>query len=247
MTKVAFIVLCGLVGALAAPRDLGWRIVGGHEAGEAQFPYQVSLRYGGSHTCGGSILDETTILCAAHCVDGRMPSMMTVVVGSHYLSEGGVSHQVKSFVVHEQYDSYRIQNDVSILKLDTPISFNTKVQAVKLPTSNIGGDADVILSGWGRTNYPGDIPDELQYIQLRTLTVETCQKLQSAMDVIESEVCTLTKSGEGACHGDSGGPLVDFNGNQIGIVSWGTPCARGFPDVFTRVFSFLDWIAQNRH
>ncbi|XP_017772356.1 PREDICTED: chymotrypsin-1-like [Nicrophorus vespilloides] len=247
MVKVALLVLCGLVGAFAAPSELGWRIVGGENAADGQFPYQISLRYGGSHSCGGSILDDNTILCAAHCVDGRTPSMMTVVVGSNALSQGGDTYQVKSFVVHEKYDSYRIQNDVSILKLESPITFGPKVQPVKLPTTNIAGDSDVTLSGWGRTSYPGNIPDALQFIHLKTLTVETCQKLQSAMDVIESEVCTLTKSGEGACHGDSGGPLVDSNGSQIGIVSWGTPCARGFPDVFTRVFSFLDWIAQNRH
>lgn len=41
--------------------------------------------------------------------------------------------------------------------------------------------------------------------------------------------------------GDSGGPLV-ADGVQIGIVSFGSPCARGVPDVFTRVYRYLDWI-----
>lgn len=41
--------------------------------------------------------------------------------------------------------------------------------------------------------------------------------------------------------GDSGGPLV-ADSEQIGVVSWGTPCAKGRPDVFTRVYSYVDWI-----
>lgn len=43
--------------------------------------------------------------------------------------------------------------------------------------------------------------------------------------------------------GDSGGPLAE-NGKVVGIVSWGMPCARGYPDVYTRVFSFKNWIEE---
>lgn len=43
--------------------------------------------------------------------------------------------------------------------------------------------------------------------------------------------------------GDSGGPLV-ANGELIGIVSWGKPCAVGKPDVFTRVYYYREWIKR---
>lgn len=44
--------------------------------------------------------------------------------------------------------------------------------------------------------------------------------------------------------GDSGGPLVR-EGRQIGIVSWGIPCAKGKPDVYTKVRDlFLDFILK---
>jgi len=50
------------------------RIVGGELAGHGEFPYQVSIqRYSinsWSHTCGGSIINETAILTAAHCLFG---------------------------------------------------------------------------------------------------------------------------------------------------------------------------------
>lgn len=30
----------------------------------------------------------------------------------------------------------------------------------------------------------------------------------------------------------------------IGLVSWGTPCAVGHPDVFMKVSNFLTWIEE---
>lgn len=43
------------------------RIVGGYDAENGEFPYQVSLQTK-KHFCGGSILNEKWILTAAHCV-----------------------------------------------------------------------------------------------------------------------------------------------------------------------------------
>jgi len=51
--------------------------------------------------------------------------------------------------------------------------------------------------------------------------------------------------------GDSGGPLVfredDGNYTEVGVVSFGhiDGCEKGYPGVFTRVTSYLDWIQTN--
>ena len=42
------------------------RIVGGKEA-PSPIPWQVAILRGGIQFCGGTILDEFTILSAAHC------------------------------------------------------------------------------------------------------------------------------------------------------------------------------------
>lgn len=45
--------------------------------------------------------------------------------------------------------------------------------------------------------------------------------------------------------GDSGGPFVS-NKTLIGIVSWSIACAEGHPDVYTRIYPYLDWIRREQ-
>lgn len=71
----------------------------------------------------------------------------------------------------------------------------------------------------------------------------TCSRYYS--EIRNSNICTFLRQGAGVCSGDSGGPLV-ADGKLIGVVSYGRPnCASGYPDVWTRVSSYYDWIRQN--
>lgn len=49
-----------------------WRVVGGSDAEEGQFPYIVSLRRvsTGAHFCGGTIVSNAYVLSATHCTEG---------------------------------------------------------------------------------------------------------------------------------------------------------------------------------
>lgn len=120
----------------------------------------------------------------------------------------------------------------------------------------------------------GDAAPVLRFVRLPILSNEECQRRHesdNANRIWESVICTFLKvwwsyifhadmhltlymifellrfdfqEGAGTCFGDSGGPLV-INGNVIGLVSWGIPCARGRPDMFTRVSSYVDWVAEH--
>jgi secreted trypsin-like serine protease len=46
------------------------RIIGGSEVAIEDLPYQVNILVYGTFAGGGSIVDETHILTAAHCVSG---------------------------------------------------------------------------------------------------------------------------------------------------------------------------------
>lgn len=71
MPTLGALLLLGLAIAIeGAPQG---RILGGEEALTTAAPYAVSLRIDNAHVCGASILSETQLLTAAHCIyrDGK--------------------------------------------------------------------------------------------------------------------------------------------------------------------------------
>ncbi|KAJ2945010.1 hypothetical protein O0L34_g1906 [Tuta absoluta] len=221
------------------------RIVGGTKAANGSVPYQVSLRiWGVWHFCGASIVTPRVILTAAHCVDRLKPEYFQAVVGTNQLRSGGKAYKIRKVVRHEDYDDYVIRNDIAIVFTEDEIEFSSSVDAIELNDEPLEKGEELTLTGWGTTSYPGRIPNDLMTIELRSITFEECKEAhKNVNEVFETQVCALTKQGEGACHGDSGGPLVREL-RQVGVVSWGIPCARGYPDVYTRVESFMRWIEK---
>lgn len=129
------------------------RIVGGSNAGSGQFPYQVSLRSAANgHFCGGSIISNRYALSAAHCTIGRTTANTRVVVGTHLLNSGGVSHMVQRIVNHGQYNGNTLANDVSLVQTQTNIVYNNLVQPIGLGSVFVGGGVGVAASGWGQTS-----------------------------------------------------------------------------------------------
>lgn len=59
----------------------------------------------------------------------------------------------------------------------------------------------------------------------------------------ERHICVQKKPDEGICgDADLGDPLVTENGQLVGIASWNNGCGHYAPDVFTRIYFYLDWI-----
>ncbi|KAM0733577.1 Chymotrypsin-1 [Formica fusca] len=240
-----FVVACLAVAAHGYPNG---QIVGGEDAPVGKYPYQVSLRKSGFHSCGGSIISSHTVLTAAHCIIGYIGNPaslrdLTIHAGTNYLSESGVVYTATQAIAHENYNPYQLSNDIGLLILSTAVEFKPLVQPILLAKDDIApAGYPCILTGWGRLSLGGQIPNNLQQIELKVYDQNKCR--QEHGNVQSSHICTLTKTGEGACHGDSGGALV-ADGVQIGVVSFGVPCARGYSDVFTRVSAFTEWLEKH--
>ena len=60
--------------------------------------------------------------------------------------------------------------------------------------------------------------------------------------IVSDVMICAGEAGKDSCQGDSGGPMT-FNGQHIGIVSWGIGCARaGYPGVYGQTDALLDFI-----
>lgn len=90
------------------------------------------------------------------------------------------------------------------------------------------------------------MPTHLQYLKQITMTNEECRRRhekQTNFRFYKGTLCAFAREGQSTCFSDSGGPLTT-NGQLIGMVSWGIPCALGFPDGYLRVSAFLNWIRE---
>ena len=136
-----------------------------------------------------------------------------VAVGDHNINiqDGEEDFSVESWVSHPQYDPRTTDYDYAIITLTTPIVFSDSAMPVCLPTQELGGGEEAIVTGWGTTEYGGQIsPDVLQEATVTVLTNTACRggdTLYVPSDITSRMVCAA-QTNKDACQGDSGGPLI---------------------------------------
>ncbi|XP_051519860.1 coagulation factor XI-like [Myxocyprinus asiaticus] len=231
------------------------RVFGGVDAKSGKWPWQVSLQKWGNHFCGGSIIGEKWVLTAAHCF--KFPNIqISVSAGLTKLSEAGVKYDVEQVITHPGYDDSTLENDITLLKLKTPITFSDHIAPVCLVERAIevgflGKKCSV--TGWGKLS-TGWFPDVLQEAQVPLIGSDSCKVMlpvegSRPQKILKTNLCAgYPQGGIDTCQGDSGGPLVcevDNTWYLTGITSWGLGCAEANkPGVYTRVSYYLDWIKR---
>lgn len=223
--------------------------------------------------CGASFIGGQWLVTAAHCVDDAQIDLLKASVGAYDLSNIETPKTIKRIYVHPDYNpDQSLDNDIALIELvdvisQTGVTLLSDDETRRLALSNL--PATVI--GWGNTiayNAGGSIPfssqpNELLQVEMSLLSNEQCKaQLVAAFQqqdgitysteqvgITDNMICAHTADGgKGSCQGDSGGPLL-VNTNQgwqqIGIVSHGIGCGDAlFPDVYTRVSKFEDWISS---
>ncbi|XP_046333497.2 serine proteinase stubble-like [Haliotis rufescens] len=233
-----------------------WRIVGGINAQSGEFPWMAVVSANGG-LCGGSILNSTHIITAAHCVDDFAASTITVDVGEQdrFNDNDHTTFQVSTVTVHENYQPGSEANDIALLELSTPIDFNTITDAapICLPsgtfTATVGDGTECIVAGWGTLSFQGQIPNILQEVSVPTYAGTSCTaNFNTNPTTPATQLCAGAPGtgGVDSCQGDSGSPLFcSVNGRwvQYGLVSYGDGCANpGEAGVYTDVSQYVDWI-----
>lgn len=117
------------------------RIIGGDETAPGEFPWTVSVKLNGQPICGGSLIDKSWILTAAHCVVGYNPKNLTVRLGAYRIKDTSETQTldlpVAMFIVHKEYSMPRpFSNDIALLKLDDPVEYTDFIIPICLPTED---------------------------------------------------------------------------------------------------------------
>ncbi|XP_018569145.2 melanization protease 1-like [Anoplophora glabripennis] len=184
------------------------------------------------YLCGGTIITDSFILTAAHCLSvGKRHELVTVRVGEHNLQTEkdcativGVEHcsekpmdlPVMQNIQHPDYDHGTLKNDIALVKVRTSITFTDYVQPVCLPFGRNLENTDLAgqkftISGWGKTESRnvGGSP-VLQFAFVQIWNQSECNKVvpPEVQPITENQICANGRK-EDACKGDSGGPLFN--------------------------------------
>uniref|UniRef100_A0A8C4DVY1 ST14 transmembrane serine protease matriptase a n=1 Tax=Dicentrarchus labrax TaxID=13489 RepID=A0A8C4DVY1_DICLA len=236
------------------------RIVGGQDAEEGEFPWQVSLHiksYG--HVCGASIIGQRWLVTAAHCVqdDGKtkfsQPGTWEAYLGLHTQGDIGrsvVKRNLKQIIPHPNYNAYTFDNDIALMELDSPVTYSDYIRPICLPSPQhdfpVGNT--VLITGWGATREGGFAAKVLQKAQVRIINHGICNNLMNGQLTSRMLCAGVLSGGVDACQGDSGGPLSSPSASRTflaGVVSWGDGCARrNKPGIYTTVTKFRGWIKE---
>uniref|UniRef100_A0A182NCR5 Peptidase S1 domain-containing protein n=1 Tax=Anopheles dirus TaxID=7168 RepID=A0A182NCR5_9DIPT len=215
------------------------------------------------YKCGGTILDEYTILTAAHCISPVLgmnsSNWILVHVGQTQLDVAGTNTQklqVKNVIIHPRFGEADLDNDIALIKLATRIKMNNYVQPVCLWTMaseqcKIVGRNGTIL-GFGMTE-ENVLADHLKKATIQV--VETIRCIESAREfgkfMTSRMYCGGGPPGIGASDGDSGGGMFLADNSRWfvrGIISFhpmsnnSTGSNQSNFTAYTDVAKYIDWI-----
>uniref|UniRef100_A0A3P9AXH9 Zgc:100868 n=1 Tax=Maylandia zebra TaxID=106582 RepID=A0A3P9AXH9_9CICH len=179
---------------------------------------------------------------------------LTVNLGRQSLqgsNPNAVSRTVTQIIKHPNYNSGTNDNDVCLLRLSSPVTFNNYISPVCLAASDsiFYSGVNSWVTGWGNIGEGVSLPSpqNLMEVEVPVVGNRQCNCDYGVGSITDNMICAgLSAGGKDSCQGDSGGPMVSKQSGrwiQAGVVSFGEGCARpNLPGVYARVSQYQTWI-----
>merc|ERR1712012_673582 len=169
-----------------------------------EYPWQAAIlkkeEYDNVYVCGGSLIDSSHILTAAHCIKQYSPEELRIRLGEWDVNNDSefypnVELDVLSISIHPDFYSGNLYNDIAIIKLDGFLDFqrNPHISPVCLPDSlaEFSGER-CFVSGWGKDAFGGDgsYQHTLKEVDVPVLDHGDCERKLQRSDLVTSSLST---------------------------------------------------------
>ncbi|XP_061394425.1 serine protease snake-like [Musca vetustissima] len=236
-----------------------------------QYPHMAALGYLTTehrieYKCGGSLISPFYVITAAHCCQVNGDTPVLVKFGIINLKEENDDSEIpqtriiSEVILHPLYNSSLHYHDIALLRLQEPIVFTRFVRPIRLWALDHIPYPHVFTMGYGSTSFAKAPTNILTELDLTLVRLQECNQAlpvdeSSPEGIVETQICAKDYvHNRDTCQGDSGGPLQlnlrrrsnrpGFRFYLVGIISYGEVCGSGSPGVYTRVSSYIDWIAS---
>nr|XP_039250841.1 mannan-binding lectin serine protease 2-like isoform X3 [Styela clava] len=226
----------------------------------------------GRDYCGGTLVDEMTVVTAAHCIaplEQEDPIDVWAGLLDRYDDNFNFTQKFEAVPNKRSWPAEyghaaRYDADIATIKLNKPVELSYYVHPICVPRSPAektmpqkyyNERKNAVVVGWGKTE-SGNFSQHLLKTRVGIQNRDTCverYRQDNLETVTENMICAgFEQSQNDACKGDSGGPFMTKNARNkwflSGVVSFGDKNACGHaetPGVYTDVGKYMEFIESN--